>query len=238
MTEKLYWNDSYLKEFDAVVSGIDGNSVFLDRTAFYPTGGGQPSDTGTLVINGDKYLISEAKKEGNEIRHTSAGGFDAKIGDKANGIIDWERRYPIMRYHTALHLFYSVVEKNHSTALSRGNQMYENRARIDLDVQEMNREKAEELVDKANSVMSEGHEVHARIVGREEALKILSLAKTEPGRALINSLHSVRIVEIEGVDMQMDGGTHVRNTLEIGRIRLSGFENKGTNRKRIEFVLE
>lgn len=238
LTEKLYWNDPYLREFDATVTKVEGNIIVLDKTAFYPAGGGQPNDTGTLIINEKTYRIVEVKKDGEDIKHISAIPIDAKIGDSIHGAIDWDRRYAVMKYHTPLHLFYSVVENKYSASISRGNQIYENRARIDLDVQEMNREKGDELVSEANRIILEGHNVSSRIVGKDEALKIPSLAKTEPGREPINSLDTIRIVEIEGVDIQMDGGTHVKNTLEIGKIKLSNFENKGANRKRIEFVLD
>lgn len=237
MTEKLYWEDAYKAEFSAIVTKVEGKFIQLDRTAFYPTGGGQPNDIGAITINGTTYSIVDVTKENDEIIHTSDTLVNARLGDCATGKIDWERRYSIMRYHTALHLFNAIVEKRYATAVTRGNQIYQDRARIDLDLNELNREKAQELIKDANLIAKEAHTVRSRNVTRETALSIPAIAKTEPGRALINSLDIIRLVEIEGVDIQMDGGTHVKNTSELGTFNLKAFENKGTGRKRVELTL-
>jgi misacylated tRNA(Ala) deacylase len=237
MTEKLYWRDMYQKEFEARVVKVLGNSVVLDRTCFYPTGGGEPNDTGRLMINGAEYGITDVKKEGEEITHYSGTAFNAKAGDAVRGVIDWDRRYAYMRLHTAIHLLDAVVEKFYASGMITGGQIYDDRARIDIDMQGLNREKLQEILDKTNSIAREGREVVARMISREEALKDPRLARTEPGKALINSLDSIRVVEIVGLDEQADGGMHVRNTSEIGAITLSKYENKGSHNKRVEITL-
>lgn len=237
MTEKLYWKDMYQKEFEAKVTRVDGSSVVLDQTCFYPTGGGEPNDTGKLIINGTEYEIVDTKKEGDDIRHFGNKPFDAGVGDSVKGIVDWNRRYACMRLHTAIHLLDAVVEKYYSSGMITGGQIYPEKARIDIDMPELNREKLQEIVDKTNAMAKEGHEVFAKEIPREEALKIERLARTEPGKALINSLEHVRIVGIGEIDVQADGGTHVKNTKEIGEIRLGKYENKGSRHKRVEITV-
>lgn len=236
MTEKLYWKDMYAKEFEAKVVSSKGNELILDRTLFYPTGGGQPNDTGKIIYNGAEYNVIDVRQDG-DIVHVLDKEINAKEGDTLKGIIDWERRYKLMRYHTAIHLLDAVIEKNYSAGMLTGGQIYEDRARIDIDMPDLNREKAEQILEEANKVASEGHDVIARFIPKEEALKIERLARTETGKELIKNLDEVRVVEIKDLDMQADGGTHVKNTKEIGTIKLSKFENKGKHNKRVEIVL-
>ncbi len=237
MTEKLYWNDSYMKEFDAEVVSAEGSEVVLDKTAFYPTGGGQPNDTGILEINGKQYSIVDVKKDGDKIIHVASESVAASAGDKVKGKIDWQRRYMLMRYHTAIHLIDAVVEKYYKSGMLTGGQIYVDRARVDFDMQDLNREKAEEIIGKANEVAKEGHDVVSREISASEASKVPRLARTEPGNELLQNLEKVRVVEIVGLDAQADGGTHVRNTKEIGTITLSNYENKGKHSKRVEIKL-
>ncbi len=236
MTEKLYWKDMYAKEFEARVVSSKGNELILDRTLFYPTGGGQPNDTGKIIYNGAEYNVIDVRQDG-DIVHVLDKEINAKEGDTLKGIIDWERRYKLMRYHTAIHLLDAVIEKNYGAGMLTGGQIYEDRARIDIDMPDLNREKAEQILEEANKVASEGHDVIARFIPKEEALKIERLARTETGKELIKNLDEVRVVEIKDLDMQADGGTHVKNTKEIGTIKLSKFENKGKHNKRVEIVL-
>ena len=238
MTEKLYWNDAYAKEFSAKITKINGNEVVLDKTLFYPTGGGQPNDTGKITCNGNEYKVVDVKSNNDEIIHVLDRNPDAQVGDTVSGAIDWNRRYKLMRLHSAIHLIDGILENKYNSSMITGGQIYEDRARIDIDMQELNREKAEELISEANKVAKEGHEIQARFIPRDEALKIERLARTETGKELIKNLDVVRVVEIKDLDMQSDGGTHVKNTNEIGTIKLSKFENKGKHSKRIEIVLE
>ncbi len=238
MTLQLYWQDAYLKEFDSNVERVEGNKIVLSETAFYPTSGGAPNDTGRLVVNGKELRVVDVKKEGGEIIHIVDSEAGARAGDTAHGVIDWDRRYHVMRYHTALHLLDAVVERNHPGCRITGGQIFVDRARMDLDFPELNRELAQRIIDETNAVAREGHRVIAREISRAEALKMPNLARTEPGRLMIMRMDSIRLIEIEGLDVQMDGGVHVANTTEIGRILFNAYENKGTHRRRMDVVLE
>ncbi len=237
MTEKLYWKDAYMTEFEAKVTKVDGKRLYLDKTAFYPAGGGQPNDAGRMSVNGKEYKIVDVKKERDEIMHISDTDFDATPNQTAKGMIDWDRRYACMRLHTTVHLIDAVFEKFYTSGMLTGGQIYPDRARFDVDMVGLTREKVQEILDKTNLIAKEGHDVVSKVISREEALSDQRLVRTEPGRELIKSLETVRVVEIVGVDEQADGGTHVKNTREIGEIRLNEYINKGTHNKRIEVVV-
>jgi misacylated tRNA(Ala) deacylase len=237
MTVKLFWKDMYMREFDSKVERTEGDRIILYETAFYPRGGGAPSDTGVLRINGMDYKVISVSKDNGTIFHQTEGIVDAKPGDPVHGLIDWERRYVLMRYHTALHLLDAIVEHRYPNCTITGGEIFTDRARMDLDMPEFNRDIAQKLVDETNSVAQEGHNVFAKEISRDEALQMPNLARTEPGRQMMMGMDTVRLIEIEGVDVQMDGGTHVKNTKDIGKLSLSAFENKGKHRKRIEITL-
>lgn len=237
MTERLYWKDAYLKEFDSVVESVDGNLIVLRETAFYPTGGGVMNDTGALKINGSECKVTDVTKEGDRIFHHVEAALQAKPGDAVHGAIDWDRRYSLMRYHTAVHLMDGIVEKKYRAGGITGGQIFPDRARIDFGLDGLNRELAQKIVDETNSAANEGHKVSSKMISRDEALSMPNLARTEPGRKLIESMPEVRVVEIEGIDVQSDGGLHVANTREIGKIVLGSFQNKGKHSKRIEITL-
>ncbi len=238
MTEKVYLVDSYAKELEATVTRAESNQLVLDRTIFYPAGGGQPDDTGMITVNGAEYRVTGLKKEGDDVVHILDRNVDAKPGDAARCAIDWNRRYACMRLHTALHTLDGVIEVYYGSGMITGGQIYPERARIDIDMPDLSREKVQEILDKTNAVAKEGHRINCREISVEEAAKATRLARTEPGRKLLETLKRVRVVEIEGVDTQADGGTHVANTSELGTITLSNYENKGTRRKRIEIMLK
>lgn len=238
MSVKLYLRDPYLHSFDAAITKIEGNSIFLDRTAFYPTGGGQPGDTGTISVNGNKYRVTDTSKAGDDVRHALENTSGLKEGEAVTGFVDWEKRYAYMRYHTAIHIIDGIVVSGYADkGFSTGSQIYEDRARIDFDMDQLNRELAQKIIDSANNIVKEGRTVSVKNVSREEALQMPNLVRTEPGKELIKKLDTVRIVEIEGLDMQMDGGLHVANSKELGAIALTEFTNKGSHHKRIEIKL-
>lgn len=237
MTRKLYWEDAYLKEFDATVKNIDGNKIVLDQTAFYPTSGGQLNDLGKITSGGKEYKVVDVKEEGGEVIHTLEGMFDGDIGSKVDGKIDWERRYSLMKYHTALHILCAIVENKYNGGW-KGGMIYTDKFHVDFDLVTLNKELAEKVVEEMNTVIGQGHKVSSRFITKEEALGNPSLAKTEPGRELIKKLDIVRVVEIGNFDIQMDGGTHVADTKEIGKVILSAFDNKGSHRKRVEIKIE
>ncbi len=228
----------YLREFDATVVAIEGDVVSLDRTAFYPTGGGQPNDTGILVSDGISYDVSDVIKVGDDVGHRISSNGLPQPGAKVHGVLDWNRRYAHMRYHTAIHIIDGVVNRDYSDrGLITGSQIYEDRARVDFDLPGITREIAEEIIGKANEVISSNHDIFAREISSEEARHIPGLARTAPGRELIKSLDRVRIIDISGFDLQADGGTHVSNTSEVGKINFRAIQSKGAHNKRVEFVL-
>ncbi len=228
----LYMKDSYVKEFEATVMSVNGNMVELSDTAFYPRGGGQPCDTGKLVAD-KEYVVSEVIKKDGKIWHKIDGTLNT--GDKVKGVINWERRYLFMRYHTAAHIISSVIHKE-TGAFITGNQISEEKTRIDFNLQEFDREKLKDWEEKANKIILEGHDVKTYVLPREKAFEIPDLVKLK--KLLPESIREVRIVEIEGVDIQACGGTHVKNTKEIGRIEIIKAENKGKNNRRIYFILK
>jgi misacylated tRNA(Ala) deacylase len=228
----------YLRDFDAIVKSVDNSEVILDSTAFYPTGGGQPNDTGTLSASGVTYEVIDVNKQGTEVSHKISGTATPETGERVHGAIDWNRRYAHMRYHTAIHIMDGVVNRDYSDrGLITGSQIYDDRGRVDFDLPGITREEAEEIIGKANEVILAGHNVYAREITKEEAEKIPGLARTAPGRELIKSLDTVRIIDISGFDLQADGGTHVANTKEVGSITFKGIQSKGAHNKRVEFVL-
>jgi misacylated tRNA(Ala) deacylase len=233
MTNKVYLNDAYIKEIDAHVTGVNGNEITLDTTIFYPTGGGQPCDTGTIGTHN----VIEVRKENDEVIHVLEAPSDLVMNETVHCVIDWGKRYMHMRLHTSLHIIDGVVEKLYQGKIT-GGQIYDDRARMDFDVPGLDRNKALEIMASAQKIVDEGHNVTAKILSKEEALKIPNLARTAPGEDLLGKLDSVRIIDIEGFDFQLDGGTHVANTKEVGRIEMLKYENKGSHNKRIEIALK
>ncbi len=239
MTDKLFWNEMNLKEFDATVLSVNGNEIILDRTAFYATGGGQPNDTGILSGSFGELRVTDVVKREDDIVHVVEDPKGVAEGEKTHGIIDWDRRCKHMRYHSAIHVMDGIVTKKHGDqGLLTGGQIYEDRARIDVDMQDFSRELVESIIHECNEFIQEGHGVYQKEITREEALKMENLARTEPGRQLINSLDTVRLIVIDDLDEQADGGTHVSNTKEIGKLVLNRIQSKGKRNKRIEFTLE
>lgn len=230
MVKKLFWEDSYLKEFEAKVFKIEGNKVFLDQTCFYPRGGGQPCDTGE--IEGIK--VVETLKQEEEIVHVLEKEPFFKVNDFVKGKIDWERRYKLMRMHTAAHIISALINSE-TQALITGNQLDLEKSRIDFSLENFDRVLIEDCIRKANEIAAQGLEVKTYFLKREEAEKIPSITKLAKG---LPNLHEFRIVEIVGLDLQADGGTHVKNTREIGKIKIEGMENKGKDNRRIYFSLE
>jgi len=233
-TKLLYFEDSYLREADAQVVEVRGAAVMLDRTVFYPTGGGQPTDTGKMAVDGAEYAVVEVKKEQGEIWHYLDKEPAFAAGAGAHLAIDWERRYRLMRTHTAGHVLSTVMMNN--GALITGNQLGVEETRFDFSLEQFDRAKFEELVEQANSKLAEGLEVKTYTMPREEALKMPGMVKL--ANALPPAISELRIVDIGGFDVQADGGTHVKNSRECGKIRILRLENKGKNNRRLYFSLE
>jgi Ser-tRNA(Ala) deacylase AlaX len=234
LTRALYLNDSYLRECDAnVVSVKNGRYVVLDQTVFYPKGGGQPWDTGKMVKDNEVYNVVYVGKFSGEISHEidRAG---LKEGDRVHCVLNWERRYKLMRSHTAAHTLASILCRE-TGALITGNQLEEDKVRFDFNLKEYSREILERFIDKANGLLGKDIPVKWYEIPREEALKIPHISKM--AEASFPDVPKLRIVEIVGVDKQADGGTHVKNLKEVGQIELLKTENKGKNNRRVYFKL-
>ena len=235
-TIHIYRDDSYLKEFRARVIGVTDRGLLLDRTAFHPDSGGVSSDTGLLIIGGREYRVVKAvhDREGDEVYHVLDSYEGISSGVEVTGLIDWDRRYRLMRLHTAAHIISAIMYKDYG-AMITGGQVEPEYARDDFSIERFDRQVFEDAVRKANDVVRAGLDVKIYYLRREEAMKIPGVVKlaekAPPGYGIL------RIVEIPGVDIQADGGPHVRNTGEIGEIRLLRVENKGKNKKRIYYTV-
>lgn len=235
MTKALFLEDSYRRECDAtVVSAKDGKYAVLDQTIFYPKGGGQPWDTGR-ILEGDKvYNVVYVGKFSREISHeVDRAGLGE--GDKVHCVLDWERRYKLMRSHTAAHVFASLLCTG-TGALVTGNQLEEDKIRFDFSLEEYDREILNKYIGKANELFRKDIAVKWYELSKEEALRIPGVIKM--AKALPPDIPSLRIVEIVGVDKQADGGTHVRNLREVDQIKLLKTKNKGKHNRRVYFTLE
>jgi misacylated tRNA(Ala) deacylase len=235
VTEELFLGDSYLREFEAVVVELSGREVILDRTAFYPGGGGQPPDRGTLGIGPVHASVVDARREGRQVIHV----LDNPIPDtvrELEGSLDWERRYGHMRHHTALHVLSGVIWRNFGAKVT-GGQMRSDRARMDFSFpEEWTTGVVGEIERLTNEALAEERPVKVYELPREVALENPDLIHTQVN-LVPERVRMIRIVEIEGIDTQADGGTHVANTGEVGEIEITGHKSKGRQNKRVEFVL-
>lgn len=234
MTELLYLKDCYLQEFEANVVSAKGKAVELDRTAFYPEGGGQLTDTGKLTSHGQEYTVTSVKKDGGKILHfLDMEGL--KEGDSVRGMIHWSRRHCLMRYHTACHVLARVIYDSTGAEIS-GSQIGLEKSRVDFTLKDFDRNQIKEFEKKANEIIARGLPVEMRILPREEAFKIPDLIRTKVN-LIPESVKEIRVVRIEGLDEQACAGAHVKNTSEIGGIEVVGAENKGKENRRIYFRL-
>ncbi len=235
MTELLCLTDSYLREFEATIMEVEGNRGVLDRTAFYPQGGGQPSDVGVLLDDqGQIYRVLKVSKKGKVFHKLDREPPPA--GTRVYGEIDWEHRYRLMRTHTALHILCGVIFRDYGASVTGGN-MEPLRARMDFELEHMSADFAQEVKEKINREVEAGRPVKVSVLPREEAFQIPDLIRTKIN-LLPEGIKEVRVVEIEGLDMQADGGTHVADTKEVGHIRVVGHESKGRINKRLRIALE
>ena len=234
MTELLFLRDSYLHEFRADVAQHVGREILLDRTAFYPGGGGQPPDKGQLRIGPVQANVVDVRRQDGSIVHVLDNPIPKTVG-QINGVLDWERRYSHMRYHTALHVLSGVIWKNFGAKVT-GGQMRADHARMDFSFPgEWTTEIVGEIDQLTNEALAEEHLVKVYELSRGQALENPDLIRTQVNLVPAH-VEMVRIVEIEGIDTQADGGTHVSNTKEVGKIAITG-KSKGRQNKRIEFVL-
>ncbi|HEY3239583.1 MAG TPA: alanyl-tRNA editing protein [Acidimicrobiia bacterium] len=231
MTDLLCQRDAYLRNFTATVieSDADGG-VVLDRSAFYPTGGGQPHDTGTLRWAGGQATVTGVAKEEGEIRHRLEGD-RPPVGTEVEGEIDWDRRYALMRTHTALHVLCGVIWNQWGKAVTGGN-MEPLSARMDFEFDPLPEGFGPAVEDLVNTELAQGRPVEVAFLPRSEAILDEALIRTTVN-LVPESVPEIRVVDIVGLDKQADGGTHVANTSEVGRIRVVKTESKGKAFKRI-----
>jgi Ser-tRNA(Ala) deacylase AlaX len=234
MTKLLYMDNSYLREFEAEIVEVSNEEIVLDQTAFYPRGGGLPEDTGVILKGEEKYIVDQVRKEGDKVFHHVAN-LGLSTGDKVRGIIDWEKRYTIMRMHTGIHALASVFNKK-TGALITGNQVGVDKSRLDVNIEKFDRKLIEEVFSETNQELAKGRNVKIYYLPREEAFKIPGIVKL--AEAMPPDVEKLRIVEIEGLDIQADGGPHVSNTKEVGELVLNKVENKGKNNRRVYFTLK
>ncbi len=228
MTDLLYQTDSYIKEFDAIVvaSFPDEKAVALNRTAFYPGGGGQPNDVGKLSgLN-----VLKVRKAGDNILHILDGDLPAG-GSTVHGVIDWDRRYKLMRTHTAMHILCGRVFRDYGAQVTGGD-MEPLKGRMDFEFERLQKELVTVIEAAINREVQAGRDVRVKILPREEAFQIPDLIRTKIN-LLPEGIQQVRTVEIVGLDLQADGGTHVKNTSEVGKIRVADYKSKGAINKRI-----
>lgn len=233
-TEPLFQKDAYLRDFDASVVASEGNSVALDRTAFYPAGGGQPADEGTLTFEGKARRVEKLRRDGDLIWHDLDTAAPA-VGTAVNGALDWDRRHGLMRTHTALHILCGVVWRDYGAKVTGGN-MQPLSARMDFEFENMSGELVREIEDKINIEVAAGRPISVRFLPRDAADKDPDLIRTKVN-LLPAGITEVRVVDIEGLDLQADGGTHVATTAEVGRINVTGYKSKGKANKRIEIAI-
>ncbi len=236
-TDLLYQNDSYLRVFNAVIVEVTNEGVVLDRTAFHPTTGGVANDTGWLYIGSNKYEVVDVKidKESGKVVHILNTLEGVKPGLSVVGELNWDRRYRLMRLHTAAHILSAILYNDYGALVTGGN-IDPDKAKEDYDIREVKPEEAfAKAVSKANEIVKKGIEVRIYWLNREEALKIPGIVKL--ASRMPPAVKTLRIVEIPGVDIQADGGPHVKNTSEIGEITILKIENKGKSRKRIYYTV-
>jgi misacylated tRNA(Ala) deacylase len=235
MTDLIYHTDAYVRAFDAMVTAVEGQAVALDRTAFYPGGGGQPNDMGVLSAGGQSWPVVKVRKAGSEVWHEIEGPPPA-VGQTVHGSLDWTRRYQLMRTHTAMHVLCGVVFRDYGASVTGGN-MEPLRGRMDFEFESMRQELVREIETHINAEVAAAHDVRVKILPRDEAFRIPDLIRTKIN-LLPEGIAEVRTVELVGLDLQADGGTHVANTREVGRIRVTDYKSKGKINKRIEVVVE
>ena len=231
----MCYADAYARNVEAMVVATDagGHAVLLDRTVFYPGGGGQPADVGQLIgASGTAWGVIGAKKRGDDIWHNVAAEQELPaVGTRVSAEIDWERRHRLMRTHSALHVLCGVVWRDHQALVTGGN-MEPLSGRMDFEFETMSGDLVGEIEERVNAEIDADREIRVAVLPREEAFAIPDLIRTKIN-LLPEGISEIRTIEIAGLDLQADGGTHVRRTGEIGRVRVTGYESKGRINKRI-----
>jgi misacylated tRNA(Ala) deacylase len=238
MTEKLYASDAYLTTCDATVTAVHDDGVVLDCTVFYARGGGQPGDSGVLRWDGGEVAVTDTftSKETGEITHAFEGG-PPPVGTAVTAEIDWDRRYTHMRTHTALHAMSGVIFSDYGAKVTGGNMDSGGTARMDFELDGISPEFGREIEEKLNARLAEDVPVRVIELPRAEALADPDLIRTKVS-LIPESVDPIRVIDIQGIDKQADGGTHVRSTSEVGHVRVVKTENKGRAFKRMRIQLD
>ncbi len=235
MTELICMTDAYCQTFEAtVIDDVEGGGI-LDRSAFYPGGGGQPCDIGSLSAAGGTYAVTKVKKPNGRPVHFIASDLPA-AGTAVSGQIDWDRRYQLMRTHTAMHLMCGTVFRDYGAQVTGGN-MDPLKGRMDFEFETMRQELVADIEAAINAEMAKDYPVKVNVLPREEAFTIPDLIRTKIN-LLPEGITEIRTIEIVGLDLQADGGTHVKSTAEVGRMRVTNYKSKGKINKRIYLELE
>jgi misacylated tRNA(Ala) deacylase len=237
MTEAIFHADATVREFEAIVTAVDdeAGTAVLDRTAFYAGGGGQPCDHGALTWAGGRAEVRRVGWSADGIVHTLEGGCPV-VGTQVRGTLDWTRRYALMRTHTAMHILCGVVWRDYGAQVTGGN-MEPLAGRLDFEFESMSGELVGEIESRINAEVAAAREVRVAVLPREEAFQIPDLIRTKINLVPATLTH-IRTVEIVGLDLQADGGTHVANTREVGHLRVAGYKSKGRINKRIQLALD
>ena len=235
MTELLYYSESYLKQFEATVTDVVAGGVVLNRTAFYVGGGGQPADSGVLTVGNREYSVTGIKRVDGQFVHLISGELPSQ-SSIVKGQIDWERRYLLMRTHSALHILCGVVWRDYGARVTGGD-MKPGEGRMDFEFESFSAEFVDELEAKINAEVKKHLEIRINRLSREEADQEPDLIRTKVN-LLPSDIQEIRTIDIDGLDLQADGGTHVANTQEVGTIQVVGHESKGRINKRIRIALK
>jgi misacylated tRNA(Ala) deacylase len=237
MTERIYSTKAYERAMEARVVEVDRDDgrILLDRTVFYPGGGGQPHDVGELVIGDDRLEVARVTQDSRGVWHWLEGALPP-VGTVVDGEIDWERRYTLMRTHTAMHAMCGVIWNRFQSPVTGGN-MNPGEGRLDFEIPQWDAEDREPIEEELNRQLNLARRIEVSFLDRSEADQDPSLIRTKVS-LLPPSLTEVRVIDIVGLDRQADGGTHVDSTGEVGSIRITKTESKGRGFRRLRFVLE
>ena len=237
MTDLLFHKDSYLQSTNAtVIKIVEDNGIVLDRTVFYPGGGGQPHDLGVISIGNQNVAVTKVQNVKGEVIHWVEDNHGITTGQSVTAEIDWDRRYTLMRTHTALHILCGVVWRDYKAQVTGGD-MQPGTARMDFEFENMTAEFAETIEDTINREVNDNRTIEVNFLTREQANQVPDLIRTKIN-LLPEAISEIRTIDISGLDLQADGGTHVKNTSEVGFIKVTGHESKGRINKRLRIALD
>ena len=237
MTDLLFHKDSYLQSTNATaIKIVEDNGIVLDRTVFYPGGGGQPHDLGVISIGNQNVAVTKVQNVKGEVIHWVEDNHGITTGQSVTAEIDWDRRYTLMRTHTALHILCGVVWRDYKAQVTGGD-MQPGTARMDFEFENMTAEFAEQIEDTINREVNDNRTIEVNFLTREQANQVPDLIRTKIN-LLPEAISEIRTIDISGLDLQADGGTHVKNTSEVGYIKVTGHESKGRINKRLRIALD